>query len=115
MKHEVSDKENTIVSSLHFLSSTFIDLSDSSDEDVCLHVSFDVNVSSSFSGPKFECVPYARCAFKLELGLGLELQNCNRLFKNNVCCIAFIKRVEVIGLQQDQSPICFFYAHHIQR
>ncbi len=42
LKNEVS------ISSSHFPSSTFIDLNDSFDEDMCLPVSSDMNVSSSF-------------------------------------------------------------------
>jgi hypothetical protein len=41
-------KQITLVSSLHFPSSTFIDISDSSDEDVSMLVSFDANVFGSF-------------------------------------------------------------------
>jgi hypothetical protein len=48
VKQEVPDKKDTPLSYLHFLSSTFIDLNDSSNEDVSLPVSFDVNVSDSF-------------------------------------------------------------------
>ncbi len=48
MKQKTLDKENTLISALHLLSSTFIDLSDSANEDVFLPVNFDVNVFSSF-------------------------------------------------------------------
>jgi hypothetical protein len=48
VKQEVLDKEDTLVSSLHFPSSTFIDLSDSANEGVFLPVSFNVNVFGSF-------------------------------------------------------------------
>jgi hypothetical protein len=41
-------KKEKLVSSSHFPSSTFIDINDSSNEDVCLFVNFDVNFSSSF-------------------------------------------------------------------
>jgi hypothetical protein len=44
-------KQITLVSSLHFPSSTFIDLTDSSDDDVSMLVSFDVNVFGSFPPP----------------------------------------------------------------
>jgi len=47
VKKKTLDKEDTPVSSSHFPSSTFIDLSDSSNEDVSLPVSFDVNVFGS--------------------------------------------------------------------
>jgi hypothetical protein len=47
-KQEAVDKEDTFVSSSHFPSSNFINLNDSSDEDVSLHVSFDMNVFGSF-------------------------------------------------------------------
>ncbi len=40
-------KKEKLVSSSHFPSSTFIDLNDSFDEDVCLLVSSNMNVSSS--------------------------------------------------------------------
>ncbi len=49
MKQKTLDKEDTPVSSSHFPSSTFIDLNDFSNEDVSLHVSFDMNVFGSFS------------------------------------------------------------------
>jgi hypothetical protein len=42
-------KQKMPISSLHFPSSTFIDFNHSFDEDVYLHVSFDVNVFGSFS------------------------------------------------------------------
>jgi hypothetical protein len=48
VKQKTLDKENTPVSSSHFPSSTFIDLNDFFDEDVSLHVSFDMNVFGSF-------------------------------------------------------------------
>jgi hypothetical protein len=48
VKQEALDKEDTLVSSSHFLSSTFIDLSNFYNKDVSLLVSFDVNVFGSF-------------------------------------------------------------------
>ncbi len=48
VKQEVMDKEDIPVSSSHFSSSTFIDLSNSSNEDVCMLMNFDVNISNSF-------------------------------------------------------------------
>jgi hypothetical protein len=57
VKQEGLDKEDTLVSSSHFPSSTFIDLNDSSNNDVCLHVSFDMNVFWLIHGLDFGCVP----------------------------------------------------------
>jgi len=48
VKHETPNKEDIPVSSLHFLSSTFIDLSDYFDENVSLHVGYNVYVYGSF-------------------------------------------------------------------
>jgi hypothetical protein len=48
VKLEVPKNENILVSSLHFPSSTFIDFSNFSNEDVYLLVSSNANVSSSF-------------------------------------------------------------------
>jgi hypothetical protein len=48
VKQETLDKEDTLVSSSHFLSSTFIDFSNFSNKDVSLLVNFDVNVFGSF-------------------------------------------------------------------
>jgi len=48
VKQKKLDKENTLISALHLLSSTFIDLSDSANEDVFLPMNFDVNVFGSF-------------------------------------------------------------------
>ncbi len=47
MKQEALNKEDTLISSLHFLSSTFIDLSDSINEDVFLPMSSNMNVFGS--------------------------------------------------------------------
>jgi hypothetical protein len=57
VKQERLNKEDTLVSFSHFLSSTFINLNDSSDKDVCLHVSFDMNVFWLIHGLDFGCVP----------------------------------------------------------
>jgi hypothetical protein len=48
VKQEALDKDYTLVSSSHFLSLTFIDFNDSSNEDVSLFVSSNMNVFSSF-------------------------------------------------------------------
>jgi hypothetical protein len=47
-KQEAPNKEKILVSSLHFPSSTFIDLSDCFDEDVSLPMSSNMNVYGSF-------------------------------------------------------------------
>ncbi len=47
VKQEAPNKEDTLISSLHFLSSTFIDLSDSINEDVFLPMSSNMNVFGS--------------------------------------------------------------------
>ncbi len=65
-------------------------------------------------GPGFDCVPCGGNAFKFELGSRLKLWNYNRLFESNSCCTTFVKWVDITRLQQDQSPICFLFAHHIQ-
>jgi hypothetical protein len=51
VKQEALNKEETVISSLDFPSSTFIDLRDSSNKDVFLPVNYDVNVFSSFLAP----------------------------------------------------------------
>jgi hypothetical protein len=66
VKQKKLDKENTLISALHLLSSTFIDLSDSANEDVFLLMNFDVNVFGSFFTFGFGCVPCGGCAFKLK-------------------------------------------------
>jgi hypothetical protein len=48
LKLEMLKNENTLISSLHFPSSTFIDFNNFSDEDVYLLVSSNANVSGSF-------------------------------------------------------------------
>ncbi len=48
VKQEAPNKEDILVSSLHFPSSTFIDLSDSFDEDVSLLVGYKIYVYGSF-------------------------------------------------------------------
>jgi hypothetical protein len=48
VKHEAPNKEDILVSSLHFPSSTFIDLSNYCDEDVSLHVGYNINVYGLF-------------------------------------------------------------------
>lgn len=58
----------------------------------------------------FGCVPCGRHAFKYESSSRSELWNHNRLFESNVCYTAFIKQIEVLRLQQDQSQICFHFA-----
>ncbi len=114
MKLEVSEDENTLVPSLHFLSSTFIDFNDFSDADVSLLVSFDVNVFGSFLASILDVYPIKDVPSNLnQVYLGSKFQNCNRLFESNVCYSTFVKQVEVIGLQQDQSRICFVFAHHV--
>jgi hypothetical protein len=48
VKQETPDKEDILISSSHFFSSIFIDLIDCFDENVSLHVSFDVNTCGPF-------------------------------------------------------------------
>ncbi len=48
VKQETLDKEDILVSSSHFPSSTFIDINDSFDKDVSLLMSFHMNVFGSF-------------------------------------------------------------------
>jgi hypothetical protein len=74
--------QETPISSFHFPSSTFIDLGNSSDEDVCLLVSSNVDVFGSFS----TLILNGSCALKSKSSSRLELQNHNILFESNVYC-----------------------------
>jgi hypothetical protein len=79
-----------------------------------LLVSFDVNVFGSFLASILDVYPIKDVPSNLnQVYLGSKFQNCNRLFESNVCYSTFVKQVEVIGLQQDQSRICFVFAHHV--
>jgi hypothetical protein len=49
VKQDLLDKEDTLVSSSHFFSSTFIELNNSFDEDVSPPMSFNMNVYGLFS------------------------------------------------------------------
>jgi hypothetical protein len=51
VKQDLSNKEDALISSSHFLSSTFIDLNNSFDEDVSLPMSFNMNVYGLFPAP----------------------------------------------------------------
>ncbi len=51
MKQKMLDKKDTPISFSYFPSSIFINLSNSSDEDVCLPMSSNMNVFGSFSAP----------------------------------------------------------------
>ncbi len=112
VKQKTLNNEDTPISSSHFRSSTFINLNDSYDEmSPCLWILMWMFLVHFY--PWFQCVHYRGCALKFESHSWLELWNFNRLFESNVCCTTFVKQVEVIKLQQDQSPICFLSAHHI--
>jgi hypothetical protein len=65
VKQEVLDKDDTLVSYLHFPSSTYIDLRDSFDEDVSLLVNFWFIFALGF-----KCVHCGGRGFKSKLGLG---------------------------------------------